>query len=39
MMDFAMMYDLEVAYDEYVEECKTQGIKEKSLNDWFEELE
>lgn len=38
-IDFRMMTDLEHEYDEYVDECKAQGIEPKDLKTWWDELE
>ena len=33
-----MNCEVELWYDEYVEECKEQGITPKSIAQWWEEL-
>ena len=37
--NFGMMVDLECEYDEYVNECKAQGIEPMSFQAWWDSLE
>ena len=38
-IDFGMMTDLQFEYDDYVEECKENGIEPKDFKTWWDELE
>ena len=38
-VDFGMMVGLEHEYDEYVNECKTQGVEPMSFQAWWDSLE